>query len=410
MKRLSVLLMGVALTAFGCSRGATNAGADKATESPNPISVETATAEIREVEKVISVTGSLHPDETVSVSSEVAGRVQSIRVDFGQTVRKGQVLAELDPREYLLQLERTQASLAQALARIGLTSGQEESRVDSTPAIRQAAAQLEDARFKYESAKKLVESGDFSQDRFNELEKAYRARQAALDAAQFELNTQLATIQALRAEVKLAQKRLNDATIRAPFDGSVSERLVSPGQFLKENTPLLTLVKTRPLRLRLEIPESAATAVKIGTTLQFTTDATAGKEFKAVVKELNPSLDPRSRSLTAEARLAEAESELRPGMFVQVRLVTDSKAPIVVVPKTAVYAIAGLTKVFLLRQNQAVECKIPPGLEQDGWIEVPGEVIPPGSQVATSNLSMLVDGSAIRAASRTGSAQTPPTS
>ena len=67
----------------------------------------------------------------------------------------------------------------------------------------------------------------------------------------------LASVQALQAEVKLAQKRLNDATVRAPFDGSVEQKLVSPGAYLKENTPILTLVKTNPLRLRVDLPETA---------------------------------------------------------------------------------------------------------------------------------------------------------
>ena len=111
---------------------------------------------------------------------------------------------------------------------------------------------------KFENASRLVKTGDISQERFTEIEKVYQARQAALDAARDEARTLIANVQALKAEVKLAQKRLNDATVRAPFDGSVKEKLVSPGEYLKENTPILTLVKTNPLRLRVDLPESAA--------------------------------------------------------------------------------------------------------------------------------------------------------
>jgi RND family efflux transporter MFP subunit len=306
------------------------------------------------------------------------------------------VIAELDNHELQIQVERARAALAQALARVGLDPGEENARPDSSPAVRQAVAQMEDARFKYENARKLVQSGDISQERFTEIEKTFGARQAALEAAKDELRTQLASVQALRADVKLAVKRLGDATLRAPFDAAVTERLASPGQYLKENTPILTVVKTNPLRLRVEIPESAVATVRVGTTLTFTTDAAPGAGFHATVRELNPSLDAKSRSLTAESRLHESDSRLRPGMFVQVRLIVDPKAPVVVVPKEALHQVAGLTKVFVVKEGRAYERRIPPGQELGEWVEVPREQIRPGDTLAASNLGMLVDGAAVK--------------
>ena len=102
------------------------------------------------------VTGSLQADETTTVTSEVVGRVIELAADFGQTVKKGQVVARLDPVELALQLERSRASLAQALARVGMDANQE-TAPDSTPMSRQAKAQMEDARTKYENAEKTGE-------------------------------------------------------------------------------------------------------------------------------------------------------------------------------------------------------------------------------------------------------------
>jgi len=379
----------------GCSR---QSGQDQvqAAKANDPPAVDVALAETRRVERSISVTGSLHPDETVTVSSEVAGRVAVIHFDFGQKVRRGAVVADLDTRELRLQLERTQAALAQALARIGLEPGQEDVTPASTPAVRQAEALLEDARSKYESALRLVKSGDVSQQRFTEMEQAYLARQAALDAARHELRTQLATIQALKADVRLAEKRLSDATMRAPFDSAVTARHVSPGQYIRENTPVLTLVKTNPLRLRVEVPEPAVASVRLGTTLTFTTDAIAGRQFHAVVRELNPSLEARSRSLTVEARLNDNDPRLLPGMFVQVSLVTARDVEIVVVPRQAIYTVAGLSKVFSVRDGRIVEHRIVPGLEKDGWVEAPGGQVRAGDAVAVSNLAGLIQGAAVK--------------
>jgi membrane fusion protein, multidrug efflux system len=385
------------LALVGCSREQEKAEA-ASTNAPEPVAVQTVAAQARQIDKTISVTGALHPDETVSVSSEVPGRITAIHVDFGQNVKKGQVVAELDRQELTLAVERCKAALAQALARLGLTPEQEAHRPDTTPAIRQAIAQMEDARSKFENASRLVKTGDISQERFTEIEKVYQARQAALEAARDESRTLLASVQALRTEVKLAQKRLNDATIRAPFDGSVSEKLVSSGQYVKENTPILTVVKSSPLRLRVEVPEAAAGAIRIGSTLTFRTSAAPETEFNAVVRQLNPALDAKSRTLMAEARMTTNDSRLRPGMFVQVQLVLSKGNEAVFVPMQAVYNVAGLNKMFIVRGGKVVERRITPGQEMDGWVEVPRDVVSPGDQVAVTSLTRLVDGTPVRAA------------
>jgi multidrug efflux pump subunit AcrA (membrane-fusion protein) len=97
MKARSLLFVIMGLALAGCSREQKTAEAASA-KPPEPLEIRTATVETRRMDKSISVTGSLHPDETVSVSAEVPGRVSNILVDFGQNVRKGQVIAELDKR------------------------------------------------------------------------------------------------------------------------------------------------------------------------------------------------------------------------------------------------------------------------------------------------------------------------
>ena len=395
MHILKLFIPAVVLLVAGCSRGPKPGEVQAAAKTPEAPAVGVAKAELRKIEKSILVTGSLVADETVTVSPEVSGRVSAIRADFGQSVRKGEVVAELDRTEFALQVERTKAALNQALARLGLKPGQEAAPT-STASMRQAQAQLEDARFKFENAAKLVKTGDISQERFNELEKAYRARQAAFDAVNDDMRTLWMNVETLRTEVKLAEKRMNDTVLRAPFDASVMQKHVSVGQYVKDNTAILTLVKTSPLRLRVEVPESATASVRAGTALVFTTDAAPGVQFQASVRELNPSLDSKNRSLTAEARLSGGDSRLKPGMFVQVRLITDRAGEVVMVPRRAVYSIAGLTKVFVIDGTRAMEKKIAPGREVDGWMEVPADLVRPGDLVAVNNVATLHDGMEVR--------------
>lgn len=368
----------------------------KAASAPEAIEVSAAAAQTRTVSRSTFVTGSLLADESMTVTAEVAGRVAKVYADFGQNVRKGQLLIELDTRELQLRLERTRGALAQALARLGLPPDARTINVRSTPALDQARAQLAEAKFKYENGQRLVESGDISKERFQELDRAYKQQQAAVEAAEYELRTQVANVQALMAEVKLSEKNVADAKQYAPFDGAITERTVSPGQFVKENTPMMTLVKSWPLRLRLEVPETTSAAVKEGRAVHFRTDALPGEVFEATVRELSAQLDPRSRTLTAEARVSKPDNRLRPGMFVSVELVTDPAADIVVVPAESVYTIAGLTKVFVVSGGKVQERKVPPpSYKENGYVGVPIENVKPGEMVATTGLAALFDGAEV---------------
>ncbi len=393
--RIRTLALLLPAVLAGCG-GGKKSEVQAASKAADPISVKVATAEGRTLEKSISVTGSLNPDETVTIASEVSGKVMTISTDFGRTVRKGDVVAEIDRTEYQIQLERTLAAFNQALARLGLKPGEENKPPTSTAMSRQAQAQLEDAKSKFESATRLVKSGDVSQERFTELEKTYRARQAAYEASQDDLRTMWMSMESLRADVKMAEKRLKDTVVRAPFDGAIMQKHVSPGQYIKDNTPILTLVKVNPLRLRVEVPESATWNIRIGTPLSFTTDAAPGVQFNATVREMNPTLDVKNRTLTAEARLTTTDTRLRPGMFVQVQLVTERASQAVMVPKQALYNVAGLTKVFAIRGGRAVEFRIAPGRESDGWVEVPAGQIHAGDQIAVSNVPTLINNSEVR--------------
>jgi membrane fusion protein, multidrug efflux system len=363
----------------------------------DPIVVKTVTAVERTVERAIAVTGTLVPDETVTVSTEIPGRISAIRADFGQTVRKGDILIELDRTEYDLQVERARGALNQALARISLPPYTGKiAPPETTPGVRTATAQYEDAKYKYENAAKLVKTGDISQDRFNELEKALHARQSALDGSRDELRTLWMNVTALEADLKIAEKHRSDTTVRAPFDGVVGEKLISAGQYVKDNIGVLKLVKVHPMRLRVEMPEAAANAVRVGTPLTFTTDAADGIQFQAIVRELNPALDARNRTLTAEARLTKPDFRLRPGMFVQVKLVTERATRVVTVPRQALYSIAGLTKLFKIENGVAHLVTFVPGPEQDGFVEVPGGLLQNGDRVAISELGALTEGAKVR--------------
>lgn len=392
MKRNWIVLAAV-LTMMSCGPKQEEKKADK--KAPEAIPVRTQPAVARTLDKSIDVTGTLEADEQVSLSFEIQGRVAAFRVDFGQLVKKGDVIAELDRREYEWQLERAKANVANLAARLGMKSP-DDAYPTTTAAMRQAKANYEDAKSKYESAAKLVQSGDISRERANELEKTVQARQAVIDSARDEMNGLIAQLRAQKADLEIATKRLADTVIRAPFDGGISAKLISPGQYIKDNTPVATLVKTSPLRLRVEVPESYSALISVGSVVSFTTDAAPGKEFNAVIQKLNPTFDAKNRTLMAESKVAIADARLRPGSFVQVKLVTRKSDAVVMVPRTAVYSVAGLNKVYVIRNGKAVEVKMAPGVEIEGYAEAPAGSVQAGEPIAVSNLLNLVNGAAVR--------------
>src|SRR5215471_212099 len=119
MNRRYLYIAFVAALLAGCSKKDSPAEVNAAKPSEPPV-VKVVSAETRKVEKSISVTGSLMPEETVTVSAEVGGRIAAIHYDFGQFVKQGAVIAEIDKQEYQIAYDRAKAALAQALARIGL--------------------------------------------------------------------------------------------------------------------------------------------------------------------------------------------------------------------------------------------------------------------------------------------------
>ncbi|RMG53581.1 MAG: biotin/lipoyl-binding protein, partial [Acidobacteria bacterium] len=167
----------------GCS--GRRAASDAVSAHPESVlRVKAARAEARTIDRHIEIVGTLLPDDEVVVSSEVEGTVARVNVDLGSFVRRGQILAEIDQREFRLRLEQARAALAEARARLGLRPDQgDEIDPEQTPLVEQARAAYEDARAKYESAKRLHATGDIPEQRYIEAEKTFQSRRAAYRAA-----------------------------------------------------------------------------------------------------------------------------------------------------------------------------------------------------------------------------------
>jgi RND family efflux transporter MFP subunit len=381
------------LTLAGCSR---NARETVTAAQTQPMAVRTAPIVERQVERYVQVVGTLKADQEVVVSSEVRGTIDELPVDLGTKVKRGQLLARISPREYKLRVDQAQAALDQARARIGMRSGDGQLDAEQNSEVRQAKAVLDEARLRFERAKTLIKNGDIPQERYDEAEIGYRSAEARYQAAQDNYHNQTALIEQRVAELQLARKQLNDTSIQAPLDGTVSARHVTRGQYIKAETPIVTIVKSNPLRLQAVVPEVTVASVRVKLPVTLTVDAYPDRTFQGEISRVSPSLDEKTRALTVEATVQNSDGTLKPGLFATVQLLVTKQSPAVMAPSRSLLAFAGLTKLFVIQDGKVVERIVKTGLKEGDFVEIlQGAKV--GEQVAVESLGKLSNGVAVKA-------------
>lgn len=332
--------------------------------------VRTAAAEVRPLERSLTVSGSLLAQEQTPVSARVAGRVVRLPVDLGARVAAGEIVAELDARDFALRVQQARALLGQARARLGLPLEGDDDAVnlDEASLVKEARAVFVQARGDLERVTALSRQGIASTADLESATAAFTVAQSRYEDALEEARTRLAQLQQRRAEHELAKQQLADTRIPAPFDGAVAERRASLGQHVEVGTPLLVLVKTDPLRLRVEVPERDAPRIALGQAVRvhLTGDTNV---YPGAVRRLSPALVEASRMLVVEADVP-ARGALRPGAFARTEIVVEADRPALTVPADALQTFAGVEKVFVIADGQAVERRVTTGDRGPGWVEI----------------------------------------
>jgi RND family efflux transporter MFP subunit len=368
-----------------------NAQRAQAATAPAPVVTDTARVESREIQRTVEAVGTLDPNEEVTVSNQVEGTVEQLFVDLGDAVQARQVIAQLDTRELELNVHQQEAALQQELARVGLTDAATSFDEAATSQVRQAEAAFADAKIRLERTKKLAESGVIAQQQLDAQQAQYDGAEAALRGSRETVRNIRASITARKAALSLAQKKLADAKIIAPLAGFVKERPAAAGQFLKANSPVVTIVQNRPLKLHTEVPESAVAYVRVGRPVAFHVDAFPEESFEGRIARLSPSVDQQSRTLKLEAIVNNADGRLKPGFFARVTIQTDRKDKALVVPTESLMSVSGIEKVFVVENGKIVERIVRSGVRLPNAVEII-DGLRQGELVAKSNLGNLQQG------------------
>jgi RND family efflux transporter MFP subunit len=356
------------LAQIGCSKRSASASGKERDAAARVVTV--ATVAEQTMERTVTVIGSLAAHDEATLSVKVPGRLQTVAVDLGSTVRQGQVIAQVEPQDYELQLRQTEALLSQTRARLGLSPGGDDDKVDpqQTSTVKEAKARWDEAQKNRDRIVELNKQRILSKSERESAELAYEVAANRHRDALEEVNNRVAQLAQRRAEVEIARKQLADTIIRAPFDGGIQERRASPGEYLVAGTPVVTIVRIDPLRLRVEAPERESTAVRTGQKVRVWIEGDAAPHL-GNISRVSPAIDRHSRMLVVEADIPN-DGSLRAGSFVRAEIITRDDFRSLSVPAEALVTFAGIEKLLLVEQGKAVEKQVTIGRRATNWVEV----------------------------------------
>lgn len=332
--------------------------------------VKTARVEETPFGEAVTANGTLAAYDQTTASVKVPGRLRTITVDLGTVVRRGQVIAQVEPQDYNLRIQQAEAALAQARARVGLSPDGKDDKVtlEQTGTVRQAQAVLDEARVSRDRAAKLVEQGIVARSEFDTVNATYKVALSRYQDAIEEIRNRQALLAQRRSELSLARQQLADTNVYSPMDGIVQEKRASVGEYLAAGAPVVDIVRMDPLRLRAEVPERDAQKVRLGQNVRVTIDGDANV-YIGQIKRLSPVIAQQTRMLMVEADVRN-NGRLRPGAFAHAEIVTNDAKMAVTVPNNAIVTFAGIEKVIVVQNGKALEKPVTTGRRSGEWTEI----------------------------------------
>jgi membrane fusion protein, multidrug efflux system len=387
MKRLLFASAALTLTVLGCSTTPSDKDSGPAgSPAPSgPTTVSTVPVVSRKLQTTIALPAQLTPYEQVDIFPKVTGFVQTVTVDRGSRVRRGQLLVRLTAPE--LNSQRSQAEAAVRAAQSQLATAQAKLSSDNGTYLHMVAASKT--------------PGALAENDVAVANQTVSADKGLVDAAE-------QNVAAARDALRSISQTESYLTITAPFEGIVTTRNLHPGALIGPASgpggaqPILQIVDDRRLRLVVPIPEAQVGNMKIGQLVSFTVPAYPGQSFKAPVGRISREVDEKSRTMPVELDVQNRDSRLSPGSFTTVLWPFERSYPTLFVPSSAVTNDQQHTFVIRVRNSKAEWVTIQTGQTVKGDIEVFGDLAP-GDQVVKTASDAIHSGDSVRASTSSSS-------
>jgi len=343
------IVIGLALLMCGCQ----NSDSEEKITPPGSKIVELPTVKVVPVKKGdISVslvaTGTIFPEYESKIGPKISGTIETVYVDEGDTVQKGQPLVQLDQKNMLIAVRQGQA------------------------AVRVAEAQLKEAEVKGENLKKekerlahLLTKNVISQQKYDDIDTAYSMALTGMEVIR-------AQILSSRENLAMAEQKLSDTVIIAPFSGLIVKRFINQGEFVSTMppSPLFLMMNIDKVKTEIGLPEVHIARIHIGNPVDITVDTYPGSIFKGTVSTINPMVDPVSRAFTVKVEISNKDHRLKPGMFARVTIYLTIHKGALIVPFKSVMKREGATVVFVIEGATVRLRAVAAGITNEGEIEV----------------------------------------
>jgi RND family efflux transporter MFP subunit len=342
---------------------------EKAGAEPLPVK----TVLVRRGELIIKLKspGEAFTDRRIVLKAEISGIIESLSVVEGKHVKEGDLLLELDDREFRLKLERQQALRLKYLSELYLekrfaTVGQEISSA--------ALEKLSQAEAEHNKAVAVFQKGLISEPDF---EKAQRNYEIALIEAGRKKEEIMASSKGLTQadiDVKIAQMDLDKTRLRAPFAGIITEIRISPREHIDAGRELFTLVNLGRIQVKAKVLESEIGKIKAGREVDLHFSAYPGQVFKGMVEAISPIVNAEDKTCPVYIAVNNPTEEIKPGMHAGIEIAAEIYKNRLLVPQEAILVRGGRTLVFVLNNGLAKWKYVKIGLESEDFAEIlPGE-------------------------------------
>jgi membrane fusion protein, multidrug efflux system len=345
-----------------------------------PVAVEIAPVERGPLVQIQTFTGTLRPGAQFDLSTQIAGRLDDLKVDLGDTVGQGQVVALLDDDKYRFELEQAKAELEVARANLA--------EAESSLAIR---------RREYERAEQLRKQRVASEAELDSARAEYQAQQARVRVAS-------AQVAQKQAALMGAELMLSYTIIRADWQDNdhirvVGERYTDEGTYLPANTPIVSIVKIDTLTAVAYVSERDYPRLSVGRHVDVTVDAVPDRVFSGRLARLAPVVREASRQARMEIAVDNPDMILKPGMFVRLEIEMDRSDDARIVPRTALVERPGLRALYMadLETGSARYVTVETGVETRDLVEIrhpplDGFVVTLGQHLLSDGAPILVSG------------------
>lgn len=347
------------------------------TRPAREIVVGVARPERQDLEVILTYTGDILPNRQTPIFAKTSGYIRAIHADKGQLVKPGEVLAEIEPTEMEAALDQSRAGLATTQAGLQVARSNLESAranlLNQQAILARSQAVLANDRRQAERLAELFARGLVSAQESDNARTAHESSQAALRAQEAQVQVARVQIETTESQVKLAesqvereraalrmaQMRVDDTRLVAPFAGYVSHKHLDVGAAVNAtaaassnaSVAILTLQDIDTVKIQIEVPERDVARVRPGNAVRLTADAYPGRTFQGTVQRVVHTLDPRTRTMGVEVDIPNPGHLLKPGMYARVQLVLEVRRGVLLVPLEALVGGEGQPAVLVVRSG-----------------------------------------------------------